>query len=172
VSCTAATACTAVGYISRGVPIAQQWNGSTWTASRFPAIATTLQLEGVSCTAPAACEAVGWWSDNKSLHPLAASLTSAGWALQPVPDPAPDPQLLGVSCAPAGCVVVGTDHAGVLIEGSSGPGKAWSEQAAAAGSRLPPALSGASCGAGACMIAGDVTPYADGTQVTLIERRT
>jgi hypothetical protein len=141
VSCIAATACTAVGYISRGVPIAQQWNGSTWTASRFPAIgATTLQLEGVSCTAPAACEAVGWWSDNKSLHPLAASLTSAGWALQPVPDPAPDPQLLGVSCAPAGCVAVGTDHAGVLIEGSSGPGKAWSEQAAAqpvAGYRPP-----------------------------------
>jgi hypothetical protein len=163
-----------VGYISRRVPIAQRWNGSTWTASRFPAIrAATLQLEGVSCTAPAACEAVGWSYDNAGYHPLAASLTRAGWVLQPVPDPAPDPQLLGVSCTPARCVAVGTDHAGALIEGSSAPGRAWSEQAAAqpaAGYR--PALSGASCGAGACMAAGDVTPYADGTQVTLIERHT
>jgi hypothetical protein len=68
VSCASNTACTAVGYYNTappgeivGRPLAERWNGSTWSLRGAPTIAgsDTTYLEGVSCTSSRACIAVG-----------------------------------------------------------------------------------------------------------------
>jgi hypothetical protein len=64
ISCTSASACTAVGSSANGtntVPLAEAWNGSAWTiqATPSPSGPTYNPLQGVSCTAAAACTAVG-----------------------------------------------------------------------------------------------------------------
>lgn len=65
VSCTSATACTAVGYSAGPVPVtlAMRWNGTSWTlqptADPTDAQSSDRQLEGVSCLSATACRAVG-----------------------------------------------------------------------------------------------------------------
>jgi hypothetical protein len=64
VSCTSATACTAVGSEPFGNHVelvAEVWDGSTWTIETTPTPwgATSRALSGVSCTSAAACTAVG-----------------------------------------------------------------------------------------------------------------
>jgi hypothetical protein len=65
VSCTSATACTAVGntYTSAGLvhPLTMRWTGTAWTltAPAQPTPAQDPQLAAVSCTASNACTAVG-----------------------------------------------------------------------------------------------------------------
>jgi hypothetical protein len=68
VSCTTATACTAVGYNDIGSPttaMAEEWDGTHWFADNpipLPAKAQTTQLFGVSCTVPGTCTAAGEWT--------------------------------------------------------------------------------------------------------------
>ena len=69
VSCTSATACTAVGdYVNRDgtqVTLAERWNGTSWTIQSTPNptgaqyAGWTATLQGVSCTSATACTAVG-----------------------------------------------------------------------------------------------------------------
>jgi hypothetical protein len=65
VSCTAPTACTAVGVYatSSGASktLAEAWNGTTWAIQPTlnPAGSTRTRLDAVSCTSPTACTAVG-----------------------------------------------------------------------------------------------------------------
>ena len=62
VSCTSATACTAVGYYynSSGstITLGEQWNGTTWKIHTGPNVTS---LNGVSCTSASACTAVGYY---------------------------------------------------------------------------------------------------------------
>jgi hypothetical protein len=63
VSCTAETACTAVGW-SAGAheqPYALRWDGNSWRVERPPAIdgAENARLNGVSCPTTSVCTAVG-----------------------------------------------------------------------------------------------------------------
>jgi hypothetical protein len=65
VSCTAAGACTAVGYhdgAAGQVPFADAWNGTTWTVQPTPEPAGSVSgiLSGVSCPAASACTAAGY----------------------------------------------------------------------------------------------------------------
>jgi hypothetical protein len=69
VSCTSASACTAVGdYNNPSAPsgFAQSWDGTTWTIqpTPIPGDKTGGQLFGVSCTSASACTAVGVAYDN------------------------------------------------------------------------------------------------------------
>jgi hypothetical protein len=72
VSCTSATRCTAVGAAGDGLlsgggipaggePLAEVWDGTTWTIQDPPAPGggASASLSGVSCTAATACVAVG-----------------------------------------------------------------------------------------------------------------
>ena len=64
VSCTSASACTAVGNYDTGTAyqtLIEQWNGSTWSIATSPNTSTSQgnYLEGVSCTSTSACTAAG-----------------------------------------------------------------------------------------------------------------
>jgi hypothetical protein len=94
VSCTSATACTAVG------SQIYRWNGSRWSMQSAPI--GTQSLFGVSCTSTTACTAVGsriyTWNGR-------------AWASQAIPRPAraANVTLGGVSCiSPQSCVAVGS----------------------------------------------------------------
>src|SRR5262249_30483499 len=60
VSCTAASACVAVGNSNAGT-LAEGWNGTRWSIQRTPppAGAQFAFLNTVACTSPAACTATG-----------------------------------------------------------------------------------------------------------------
>lgn len=64
VSCTSASACTAVGTDSGNsgiVTLAESWNGTAWSvdSTANPVAASNNKLSAVSCTGSAACEAAG-----------------------------------------------------------------------------------------------------------------
>ena len=112
VSCTSVSSCTAVGYsggFRRTRPLAEAWNGTSWSIRPAPGPAASkhASLSGVSCTSSSACMAVGTGEGSK---PLAERWNGAAWSLRQVPVPAGAAQgtLRSVSCAPAGsCVAVG-----------------------------------------------------------------
>jgi hypothetical protein len=69
VSCTSATACTAVGSsnpIATGLTatLAERWNGTAWSiqATPNPSGAETSELNEVSCPSDSACAAAGQYS--------------------------------------------------------------------------------------------------------------
>ena len=117
VSCSAADACTAVGFYTnssgRDLPLAERWNGSRWKiqATPIPAVATVARLFAVSCWAATACIAVGRYNvSNPQDIPFAEAWNGIRWKVQPVPSPAgaSSADLTGISCRPANaCTAVG-----------------------------------------------------------------
>ena len=77
VSCTAATACMAVGKydLADGIdhPLAESWDGTSWTTQAVPSGTAASVLYSVSCTAPTACMAVGY---DTARRPVRRSPTS------------------------------------------------------------------------------------------------
>jgi hypothetical protein len=66
VSCPTATACTAVGYdqtASQLQPLAERWNGTTWSIQPAPNPpgSASARFVGVSCPVATACTAVGYY---------------------------------------------------------------------------------------------------------------
>jgi hypothetical protein len=119
VSCSGATACTAVGWWFDGsvtVTLAERWDGSQWVVQPTPNPGGQLQnsvLEQVACAAATACTAIGR-SDNGagSEAPLGEQWDGPAWALAPIPAPPGGgsfSRMSGVACAAASaCVAVGT----------------------------------------------------------------
>ena len=117
VSCTAATACTAVGYYTNSsgtsLTLAERWNGTSWAIQPTPKHtgATSGVLNGVSCTAATACTSVGFYRNSSNTYlTLAERWNGSSWAIQPTPNPAgaTDSRLTGVSCTGAtACTAVG-----------------------------------------------------------------
>jgi hypothetical protein len=108
VSCTASTACTAVGYTSSVVdgvpsalPLIERWNGVSWAIQQSPTVPGPIDLLfGVSCATGSWCVAVGW--DNYQ-QPLAMSWDGSAWTVTSAPA-APGASgglLTGVSCVSA-----------------------------------------------------------------------
>ena len=85
VSCSSATACTAVGSAT-GQIWAEAWNGTTWTvqSTPIPAGGSDPSLSGVSCRAPNACTAVGSFFNGTRTVPLADRWNGTAWATQSV----------------------------------------------------------------------------------------
>lgn len=116
VSCSSATACTAVGYYvtnNSGVPpLAETWNGTTWTIEPTPPLPISGgTLNAVSCRSSTACTAVGSYETTSNTQvTLAESWNGSAWAIEPTPNPADAAatSLQGVSCpSPATCTAVG-----------------------------------------------------------------
>lgn len=114
VSCTSASACTAVGgQTLGGSAIAERWNGSRWSTQQTPAAAEA--LTGVSCTSARLCTAVGY--DVTTGNPAVVRWAGAGWSLsQPAGSAFLGGGFGGVSCPTArACTMVG------LLNPGSGP---------------------------------------------------
>ena len=138
VSCSSATACTAVGNYVDGSGthlLAEAWNGSSWTIQATPAPggSTSTAFAGVSCTTASACVAIGGY--QSSGHGMLAEVwNGTSWTIDnpPLPAGGTSAVLGGVSCtAAAACTAVGNYTAGsgqlTLAERWNGTG--WTVQA-------------------------------------------
>jgi hypothetical protein len=190
VSCTAATACTAVGddyYYSSGsdLTLAERWNGSSWKIQPTPnpsggaGTGGITILSGVSCTAATACTAVGdYYNSSATDLTLAERWNGSSWKVQPTPNPsgATGSSLSGVSCTAAtACTAVGgygNSSSGTgLTLAERWNGSSWATQPTPnpAGATFS-SLSGVSCTAAtACTAVGDYG-NSSGNDVTLAER--
>lgn len=118
-SCASANACMAVGTllkgppVSAGFPLAESWNGKTWTvkATQNPKGSTNSNLYAVSCTSVQSCMAVGSYEDaaTPTGTPFTEMWNGKTWTVKTAPSPGgDDSSLIGVSCASARyCVAVG-----------------------------------------------------------------
>ena len=83
VSCTSASACTAVGSLPPGT-LAERWNGTRWAIQPTPNPAQGGGgLSGVSCTSASACTAVG----GSNAGALAERWNGTSWLSRPPPTP-------------------------------------------------------------------------------------
>jgi hypothetical protein len=134
VSCTSATACTAVGHYKIGKSQSQHilvegWDGTTWTIQHAPNPkgTTSSNLTGVSCTSASACTAVGSAGSTKQAA-FAERWNGTSWKLETlsIPQGSEGTSLTSVSCTSGtACTAVGgyTSSGGVpvtLIEDWSG----------------------------------------------------
>jgi hypothetical protein len=180
VSCTSATACTAVGFSAAcayacvpGLPLAERWDGRTWTIQTTADDQLYSSLWGVSCTSATACTAVG----NDGGGTLAERWDGASWTIQTTPSG--DGNLSGVSCTSAkactgvagwSCTSTGTCTAGSNAEtlAERWDGASWTIQTTPSigGGNL----SGISCSTnGECSAVGSYVNSA-GVEVPLAER--
>jgi hypothetical protein len=115
VSCTSASACTAVGdYLhgSRLVPLSERWNGKNWQAQRaaIPPGASSSGLSSVSCTSATACTAAGF-TQHATTGTVAERWNGKKWVaeiIQPPPGSL-SAQLGSLSCNSAiACMAVGS----------------------------------------------------------------
>jgi hypothetical protein len=118
VTCTWAAACTLVGEwndSSSGWPLAERWNGTSWTvqAPAIPAGATDAGFAMVSCpksTGGFDCEALGGYSTSNGSHELAERWDGINWTIQSIAEPAGS-AVNGLSCAsPTVCFAVGEEQ--------------------------------------------------------------
>jgi hypothetical protein len=165
VSCTTAKACTAVGFTPKGqgiIPLAERWNGSTWSAQTAPAPGRTSssQLSAVVCTSAKSCLAVGDLEHGSTEAPLSELWTGTKWKVLATPKPSgrPTSTLTGLSCASASkCFAVGlsrdkNDISKTLAEIWNG--KTWAIQKTPNGPGSS-SLEGVSCAsATTCMATG------------------
>jgi hypothetical protein len=180
VSCTASTACTAVGEAdgSNGqLVLAERWNGTSWVIQPTPdpAGAQGSQLLAVSCSSATACTAVGSDRDSGFTgHTLAERWNGTAWTLQTTPDPAGAPRVLAaVACAStSACTAAGSFGEAItstLAEHWNGASWAIQPTPNPTG-EFNNLLSGISCSAStACTAVGQYTTSASATQ-TLAER--
>jgi hypothetical protein len=112
VSCTAANDCMATGSYqspSSSAPLAEHWNGTTWTMEQPPAIPSSVStmLNGVSCVTAANCMSVGTYQTTTGIFPLAEHWNGSTWTAS-FPAAGPDSYgLNGVSCTRNGhCIAL------------------------------------------------------------------
>jgi hypothetical protein len=120
VSCSWATACTAVGYYQDNSltpeTLAEVWNGTSWNVQTTPNPngATDSYLFGVSCISATACTAVGQYDNSSDTDvTLAEVWNGTSWTVQSTPNPslATDSELDAVSCSTAtACTAVGDEQ--------------------------------------------------------------
>lgn len=134
VSCSAATACTAVGYyvsdLDLPLTLAEAWNGVDWTIENTPNPTgnDSPVLQGVSCTSPMACTAVGNYTSDAALVGLVERWDGSIWTIQSTPTG--DDNLYGVSCSSAtACTAVGNAYgypSGISPLAEAWNGDSWS----------------------------------------------
>ena len=181
-ACTSPTWCVAVGsYSDRSgtSPLAETWNGNSWSVqpTPTPANATHGVLDGASCSSTSDCVAVGYYTDSSGAQvTFAEAWDGLSWVVQATPNPARTTQSLleGVSCgSPTSCTSVGysvDQHVKVAFaEGWNGT--TWTLQKTA----KPTGDSGAvldsvSCETGTtCVAVGYYLDYSSDLWVTLAE---
>jgi hypothetical protein len=134
VSCTAATACTAVGmFYNESAPInppawnmfAERWNGTKWTLQSIanPAEAKQTRLYGVSCYAANECTAVGSYETPTLYTGLIEHWNGTTWSQQELPAPAEGfggEDLSAISCLSATSCTAAGEYVGNAPETEKG----------------------------------------------------
>jgi hypothetical protein len=173
VSCSSASACTAVGVYDNaaGFPraMAERWNGKAWRIQAIPQPAKRTWFFAVSCSAARACTAAGYQNNGTGdAQPFAEAWNGTQWRVLTVPLPhgAPGGAFSAVSCtSPSACTATGTSFsatAPTLAERWNG--KVWRIQptpnpANYSTSFGQVALDGVSCSsARACTASGEYSP--------------
>jgi hypothetical protein len=185
VSCSVATACTAVGYSLNAsaaqIPLAERWNGTTWAVQSMPSPqgAGLVNVSAVSCRSAAACTAVGIYLNSSSRTlPLAERWTGTSWAIQAPVSPAGSTAaaLQAVSCpTTSACTAIG-EYAGTsavqvtLAEHWNGTSWAVQHTPNPAGAKYA-LLTAVSCTASATCSAAGQWETSSGVQVPLAEHR-
>lgn len=172
VSCRSATACTAVGSATgssgRTRPLAERWDGSSWSVQRTPALSEAVgYLAGVSCGSVSLCVAVGYAGNRPGTTGVALAQRWNGhrWAVQRTVRPAGARAsfLSGVSCTgPRTCTAVGFSNE---ANGTQAPlaerwnGRRWSlEPMSRVPGQLDTQLAGVACaGERSCTAVGFFT---------------
>jgi hypothetical protein len=158
VSCTKASACTAVGFAgSNG--LADRWNGTAWKTQVVPKQtgAKSIQLNGVNCTSGTVCTAArsGTYpaSPVNVVKTLAERWNGTAWKNQSIPTPSPSGDigtdvLTGISCTSASaCTAVGYYENNQVLEDTLAEawnGTAWTIQSTP-NSNADNSLLGVSC---------------------------
>ena len=171
------TDCMAVGSFTDGAgltsALAEQWNGSTFTALTPPNPTgfKSARLAGVSCPSTSACVAVGDYSPSFGVFkPLTETWNGSSWSLVTAPIPLGSfaNRLESISCSSAtSCVAVGSSDSNPLAEAWNGT--TWSLTPASSPTGAAVALlNGISCSnSTSCLGVGS---WSDGTiQYTLAE---
>lgn len=167
VSCSSSTECMAVGVqvLAGGgpadQPLAESWNGSTWSVVSTPPVASgDSLLNSISCPKANDCVAVGHMFVQQTSQALVEQWNGSAWAIAPSPDPSfGDTKLFGVSCpTTTACKAVGTNdatgHDQTLVE--TFDGASWTIQASADEGIAANALQAVSCASAVkCMAVGD-----------------
>jgi hypothetical protein len=183
VSCSSATACTAVGYNAKKtggqVALVERWNGTKWEIQSTPSTAIELvYVEGVSCPSATACTLVGQQENSKGARStLAESWNGTKWEIQTMPAFSSSSYLQGVTCSSStACTAVGYY---IKVNGPFGMeaplvltwnGTEWTNE-------LTPTLEGASefegvsCLLAACTAVGTQVINSTGKKATLAESR-
>jgi hypothetical protein len=120
IACPSLTTCIAVGDSGIGSalsPLAEAWDGSSWTLEPVPAPpgAAASQLVGLDCSTPRTCTAVGARYDDTE-RTLVEGWDGTAWKVQRSPNPkrAFAAVLSGVSCtAASACIAVGYEQRGL-----------------------------------------------------------
>lgn len=178
VSCSSASACTAVG--PQENPL--RWDGHTWTAQSVPDAGAP--PDAVSCPTADSCWGVGTYHKVFfRLSPLVEHWDGSGWQLvgSPDPDPGEDLQILNaVSCSSdTACTAVG--NAETVSGESESLTERWNGHAWTVQTTPPPdpsqqtndALNGVSCPTGmSCTSVGYTGPlgFPGHTEISLAER--
>ena len=168
VSCSAASACLAVGSeetsTSLHTAFAERWNGSTWTLLNIPNAPKT-SLNAVACLSATHCVAVG---DAVPANPsdtlaLAEVWNGSTWTAQTTPNPVgtTHASLTGVACRLTRCMAVGwfsrSTHREFLLaerwNGSNWALRVTPEPSGATRSRF----NAVSCSATSCVALGAVS---------------
>ena len=156
VSCTSATACTAVGFSGTEATItasvSERWNGKSWAIQPTPH-PSSLQgtaLSSVSCTSPTSCIAVGYSGKVSTAAAFAEGWNGRKWTIQTTPHPTGShaTALAGVSCiSPTTCTAVGYSTGSAKVPlAERWNGRTWTIQPTPDATRsLPTNLSSVSC---------------------------
>lgn len=183
VSCTAASACAAVGLASdfnvAPLTLAESWDGINWsirTTVNKPGAQSTY-LSGVACTATPSCAAVGYTTTSKGVQQtLAVTWDGTAWTLRTTPSPSSTAATFhSVSCtAPSACTAVGnyenSTHGVTLAE--RWDGTSWTLQSTTnRSSTSANVLSSVSCASStSCMAVGYYFNSTVGHYETLTEQ--
>ena len=161
VSCTGRSQCTATGTATTRTgknlkPLAERWNGTSWTVQTTPTTNTGGWLGGtldggVSCTSSTACMAAGYSYSKSFARLLGEGWNGHTWTIQPDSRPATGGQPFGISCRWAkDCTAVGQRLTGMTLA-EHWNGRNWSAQT----TKHLGALEGVSCPAtGNCTAVG------------------
>ena len=179
---TATTRCVAVG-ATAGKPLAESWNGSTFTLQPTPAPSgvEAAGLQSVSCTTSSECTAVGRVLSPHRTGGVIERWDGHRWTLETAPVPGGSvggpgalQGLTSVSCAGASaCTAVGqypTSTGTVELGIASWSGHAWSPQSAHVAGKGSVLLSSVACSPTACTAAGWMAPPTGSTTALVLRR--